>query len=774
LKRDKIALQETATTSDSDSSDEECAGFGIPGTLSAGNKIQGFGSKSGSKGHGKLSNCQNVKHDTNYSHDNGGEGLNAPRSSLSTKENNEADRREQDRKTPHKCLKVEDDGWSSDEEEELKAALANRDIELAQKLMQKEEDEPSAVKLSQKDEKQRARDCHAKKPDANQNVDSEDTGLGGAEALRMTSGMLDNSVVTIEEQEQFDNAPSCRQKDEPPSDSHPAQDKGFPPDEIEGLKAAFAVGEIEEAQGLFKKSEIIDQVRVTAENQPKNELEAQSLLGMEEVPNSFDDTENTHSRTGDEQSTMLNDGRGGRYFGSSSTVGDVGSLDLEEAVKNGAIENLSTNVTTSVIPVRSTLGDMNQTALVLSSVGTEEGAGEAVVDVINGSRCLSADKELATSNVPSNDKRNLGETEALFTVVGPPFSSQASTDTNAETAAVYQPVHFEGYTGRLVLESEHLCFEPFEGSQTSDFSTTIPWSCVAKQQASPAKVDKALLKIILTDGKTVLFRVNDRTILGELQRDTERRLAFHSALRDADPKDLDNNEDDAFLEFRAVRFKSAVGSLLLLKHLLVFKPTESNAETEASKLTLSWIEVLKHQVTPSKHAKSLLKLTLSSGKSLTFEFEDRGALVRARKGVTSMLRDYQMISTNADESRVESQSQYNPVIFRSMVGSMVLGKESLVYTPTNATTNGTTDDPGGIFTLCWDEVAKHKVSPETHEKPLLKFLLHSGKALTFTLESRVDLMKARKAISQLLRDSQSDIWVNKVVCIASWVTMKKY
>ena len=73
--------------------------------------------------------------------------------------------------------------------------------------------------------------------------------------------------------------------------------------------------------------------------------------------------------------------------------------------------------------------------------------------------------------------------------------------------------------GSLILSSDDLSFHSTVGAPLN-----IPWKSVSKHQVSPATHSKALLKIVLNDGKSVTFQLPNRDELERIRRDISARL----------------------------------------------------------------------------------------------------------------------------------------------------------------------------------------------------------------------------------------------------------
>jgi len=89
----------------------------------------------------------------------------------------------------------------------------------------------------------------------------------------------------------------------------------------------------------------------------------------------------------------------------------------------------------------------------------------------------------------------------------------------------YSPVFFKKTEGSLTVSNENFVFTP----KSPGSSSTLPFQVVAKHQVSPASYPKALLKIILKDGKSLTFQVSDREVLDKIRKDIAVRLRKFSS-----------------------------------------------------------------------------------------------------------------------------------------------------------------------------------------------------------------------------------------------------
>ena len=740
---------------DSDSSDD---GFGAPGTLTKLNVVDrddgetssdddGFGTPGNPLDRKRDAKCE-VDSDSSSEDASDGEVFGVPGTSYLGSKNKDGnhDNMEnkeilaiktlEDKPEPKLSANDEGDGWSSDEEEELKAALANRDVELAQQLMHKEEcTEPSstisrAPVPSDTTAESELNTETTKKPETlDTPIDITGEREDGAFRITQKDAQATRSLQDSENAVPENSAPSGNQ----------SKDDGWSSEEDEELKIALANRDVDKARQLLNQNENI----ASGDDDSRKEFQTKAeQFSIEEEEKNFSDA----------------------ILDAALVETKVGKEYREDERKASETYNNNT-ATTSVVAsdenegsVKILLREDNQ-QISNSNDYSDKRIKEGGEETLKGAKKSTFPEEVEITEEKNEKERNEASVGPIATVetvtetaILPDEGMGYQEDKILDELAVFQPVSYKGSVGKLTLNSECLHFhEAAENDTSQDMERKISWTSVSKHLASPPKVEKALLKVTLMDGKSLIFGVECRAILEELQNEVKRRLE-HTSSGDYPGKSFEKLGTPP-LTFDSIRFKSTVGSLELQKDGLVFKPgVKKKQETEISKLMLSWIEISKHQVSPATHAKALLRLTLTSGKSLTFEFKHRDALAQAKKEMSSLWSSFRA-EAPTDETGVPAQSEYN-AIFRSMTGSMVFVKEHLIYTPTESTAGASGE--GVQFILSWEEVSKHKISPATHEKHLLKFLLVSGKSLTFELRNRVELVKARKEITQLLQDYQAE------------------
>jgi len=97
--------------------------------------------------------------------------------------------------------------------------------------------------------------------------------------------------------------------------------------------------------------------------------------------------------------------------------------------------------------------------------------------------------------------------------------------------------------------------------------------------------------------------------------------------------------------YNGIVHRKSKGSLVITDRGLFFRPENVNSNgnngNSNSRVVLPWNQVVKHQVSPASHPKSLLKVVTNnaekSSASLTFAFPDRNSLEDARREITSRL-----------------------------------------------------------------------------------------------------------------------------------------
>jgi transcription initiation factor TFIIH subunit 1 len=102
-----------------------------------------------------------------------------------------------------------------------------------------------------------------------------------------------------------------------------------------------------------------------------------------------------------------------------------------------------------------------------------------------------------------------------------------------------------------------------------------------------------------------------------------------------------DTQHDSLSTYESVIFKKTEGSLQLTGEHFAFHPSNGGSAS-----LLPFQLVAKHQVSPANYPKSLLKVLLKDGKSLTFQLSDRETLERIRKDISTRLRIFAANGTN--------------------------------------------------------------------------------------------------------------------------------
>ncbi|KAG7367043.1 TFIIH p62 subunit [Nitzschia inconspicua] len=93
--------------------------------------------------------------------------------------------------------------------------------------------------------------------------------------------------------------------------------------------------------------------------------------------------------------------------------------------------------------------------------------------------------------------------------------------------------------------------------------------------------------------------------------------------------------------FQPVLYKKSEGTLDLNENGLKYlSSTRNDKETSDTDVSVPWQKILKHQVSPAGHPKSLMKIVLveGAGKPMTFQFSNRPDLEKARKDISQRLQ----------------------------------------------------------------------------------------------------------------------------------------
>ncbi len=99
-------------------------------------------------------------------------------------------------------------------------------------------------------------------------------------------------------------------------------------------------------------------------------------------------------------------------------------------------------------------------------------------------------------------------------------------DISSTEVTTYPQVKHKQNEGSLILSSNAMSFQPAAAAAINGApsNSSIAWTSIAKHQVSPASHSKALLKILLKDGKSVTFRFTNRQELERIRKDISARL----------------------------------------------------------------------------------------------------------------------------------------------------------------------------------------------------------------------------------------------------------
>jgi TFIIH p62 subunit, N-terminal domain len=115
--------------------------------------------------------------------------------------------------------------------------------------------------------------------------------------------------------------------------------------------------------------------------------------------------------------------------------------------------------------------------------------------------------------------------------------------------------------------------------------------------------------------------------------------------------EMDTHNSAENTTYDPVVYKKTDGSVTLTSEYLAFHPASNGAES-----LLPYQLVTKHQVSPASYPKSLLKVILKDGKSVTFQLADRSELERVRKDLAARLKRLQ---GNLNGSYINGSSNNN-------------------------------------------------------------------------------------------------------------------
>ena len=138
----------------------------------------------------------------------------------------------------------------------------------------------------------------------------------------------------------------------------------------------------------------------------------------------------------------------------------------------------------------------------------------------------------------------------------------------------------------------------------------------------------------------------------------------------SEPMEIENNNrgssgpnfnSDPSSTYANVLYKKVQGKVALTTSDFSFVASGNSSH----KLSLSWSQIAKHQVSPASHPKALLKLVFRDGKSSTFQFSERTQLENIRKEISQRLQAFKTThpsaSTAADAAEAAASVSPPPV-----------------------------------------------------------------------------------------------------------------
>lgn len=102
-------------------------------------------------------------------------------------------------------------------------------------------------------------------------------------------------------------------------------------------------------------------------------------------------------------------------------------------------------------------------------------------------------------------------------------------DSSINAPTTYEHVLFKKAKGSLTLSKDSIAFRSVAENESPAAASTLPFQLVAKHQVSPTNYPKALLKIVLKDGKSLTFHMSNRDDLERIKRDITTRLRHMGA-----------------------------------------------------------------------------------------------------------------------------------------------------------------------------------------------------------------------------------------------------
>lgn len=362
-----------------------------------------------------------------------------------------------------------------------------------------------------------------------------------------------------------------------------------------------------------------------------------------------------------------------------------------------------------------------------------------------------------------------------------PQSNGASSFDPVEKPGVYESVIFRNTKGALQLFCNQF---KFQGESTNNNGTSgkvfqLDWKEISKQQTSPPKVAKCMLKLMKQDGKAITFEVSNRSELEALNKSVQklRKLrslemipvptaADLSTFSTTNPVDTSQSERacaaDGCITYSNIQLNATTGSLTLTNEHIAFQPPP---RTKAKTKSISWDQVSKVQVNPPSHVKVLLKILLFGAGTILLTLPDRKTQEQLKDDITTQLQQESdttrngQATPNKDNSGLSTctisdgaqsilEGVYQGVKYGSNEGILTLSRDSIVFQSNTASDS--------VTNYAWKDITKHQCSPKKIPKALLKLVMATGtaKTITFQLSDRKDLDQIRNEIAVRLKEAK--------------------
>lgn len=320
---------------------------------------------------------------------------------------------------------------------------------------------------------------------------------------------------------------------------------------------------------------------------------------------------------------------------------------------------------------------------------------------------VNSRQELETLNADIEKRRKQTKKSGA-----PAVNNSKSTRIETEGGgSQYSNVLFKSASGTLSISTDQM---EFQSTGPKSVSKVIRFSRVSKCQMNPPSHAKVLLKVMLTDDAPLLFQLTDRTVLQQLKDDIAAKLKAKaeskrktkasnnklglgdqlSALKGSKGKEDEDARTTVTVEtkftvasnristsvpivYKGVKHGNDMGTLALSKQDISFQKEGSTSATAR----YPWGDIFKHQCSPPKIPKALMKLVLTnSEKPVTFQLANRKDLDKIKRDIAIRLQEFQDQAADA-ENKLESIAESSAHERRGSAAN----KNGKASTPTKAT-----------------------------------------------------------------------------------------